>query len=149
MSVDSARLTGDWGRSARARRVVGSDTPPSVGAQAAVAVAISAGSRKTHHTVGADESRQPFGGPRTEAGELVIVDVLGERPAPDLGVQPVVERGEARLAFAADHPDVSERRPHQVAELVGRAKAKRRPERLGRPVADLVVEQVDHRRVAR
>ena len=112
-------------------------------------MAISAGAAKLTTTVGADESRQPFGSRRTEADELVVVDVLGERPAPDLGVQPVVERGEARLAFAADHPDVSERRPHQVAELVGRAEAKRRTERLGRPIADLLSEQLNHRRVAR
>ena len=112
-------------------------------------MAISAGAAKLTTPSAPTNRASLFGSPRAEAGVLVVVDVLGERPAPDLGVQPVVERGEARLAFAARHPDVSERRPHQVAELVGRAKAKRRTERLGRPIADLLSEQLNHRRVAR
>jgi hypothetical protein len=46
ISVDWARLAGANGSSANARRVWGSDTPPSVCRQAVVAVAISAGAGK-------------------------------------------------------------------------------------------------------
>ena len=79
---------------------------------------------------------------------MFVVDVLGERPA-RISVYSQ-SSSEAKRAWPSRRitTDVSERRPHQVAELVGRAKAKRRTERLGRPIADLLSEQLNHRRIA-
>src|SRR6185369_13702034 len=78
--------------------------------------------------------------------ELLVVDLLGKRPPPDVGVQPFVERGEVRLPRMPFDPYITKRPPHQICELVCRTDAKRRAQRLSGPVAHHLAEHLDHRR---
>jgi hypothetical protein len=66
------------------------------------------GRGKTDTTVAADKSVQPGASAFTHAGELIVVDVLRQRPPADVGVQPLVKRVEACLTVVMFDGDIWE-----------------------------------------
>src|SRR5690348_1446767 len=89
MRVDSDRLTGCWGRSARTRSV-GLLTRPSVLCSPRGACD-QCGHRESHRPVIGDELPEPRGCRPPKPLVLIVIDGFGQRPTSDLGVQTVLQ----------------------------------------------------------